>query len=209
MRILMVSHDAFSNALLSAALKSLGHQTVAVANGQDAIDNYRKNYFPVVISEWMMPQVSGLELCRLIRAENAEEFTYIILFIDPEDTPPYTEALKAGADDFIPKPFDENVLVAGLAVAKRILKREDSRRKLAQLIVVCAYCKKPRNDPDYWQQLDKFLMDHPDLQLSHGICPACYENTVRPQLDNIRNNNRLGASRRAAAQVSFQNGSST
>jgi phosphoserine phosphatase RsbU/P len=186
MRILVAEDDVFSRTLLGATLKRLGHDAVVVGDGQEAIETYRSTHFPLVISDWVMPRVDGLELCNLIRAERRQNYTYIILLTVLEGTQNLLEGLKAGADDFITKPFNEDLLVARIMVSERIVNVQNVNRAFAQLIPICSYCKKARNDADYWQRLDEFLMDQPDLQLSHGICPECYENTVRPELDRIK-----------------------
>jgi DNA-binding response OmpR family regulator len=199
MRILVAEDDVFSRTLLGATLKRLGHDPVVVADGQEAIETYRSTHFPLVISDWVMPRVDGLELCNLIREERRQNYTYIMLLTVLEGTQNLLEGLKAGADDFITKPFNEDLLVARIMVSERIVNVQNVNRAFAQLIPICSYCKKVRNDSDYWQRLDEFLLDQPDLQLSHGICPACYENTVRPELDRIRVE-RKAAGRRVSGQ---------
>src|SRR5438874_13320918 len=116
MRILVADDDVFSRTLLSATLKHLAHDPVVAADGQAAIDAYRQTHFPLVISDWMMPRVNGLELCRLIRAEESQKYTYIMLLTVMEGTQSHLEGLRAGADDFITKPFNEDVLVARIMV---------------------------------------------------------------------------------------------
>jgi DNA-binding response OmpR family regulator len=184
-KILLAEDDLFSSALLSATLKRLGHETTVAANGEAAFDEYRKTYFHIVISDWMMPAVDGLALCRLIRELKTPKYTYIILLTALSGSEAYLEGLKAGADDFLTKPLHEQMLAARLAVGERILKVQEVNRQLAQFILICSYCKKARNDEASWEKLEEFLMQQPELQLSHGICPDCYEITVRPQLAQV------------------------
>jgi sigma-B regulation protein RsbU (phosphoserine phosphatase) len=186
MRILIADDDVFSRTLLGATLKRLGHDPVAVADGQEAIETYRKTHFPLIISDWVMPRVDGLDLCRLIRSERRQNYTYIMLLTVMEGTQSHLEGLRAGADDFITKPFNEDVLVARILVGERIVNIQNVNRVLAQLIPICSYCKKARNDSNYWQRLDEFLVNQTDLHLSHGICPECYENNVVPELERLR-----------------------
>jgi sigma-B regulation protein RsbU (phosphoserine phosphatase) len=185
MRILVAEDDVFSRSLLRATLEHLGHEPVVVADGQEAIETYRRIHFPLVITDWVMPRVTGLELCHLIRAERRQDYTYIMLSV-MEGTQSLIEGLTAGADDFITKPFNEAVLEARIIVSERIVSIQNVNRAFARLIPICSYCKKARNDSDYWQRLNEFLLEQPDLQLSHGICPDCYQSTVRPELDRIR-----------------------
>ncbi|HUS11547.1 MAG TPA: response regulator [Pyrinomonadaceae bacterium] len=193
MKILVAEDDVFSRTLLGATLKRLGHDALVVADGQEAIETYRRAHFPLVITDGVMPRVDGLELCNLIRAERRQNYTYIMLLTAMEGTQSLLEGLNAGADDFITKPFNEAVLEARIIVSERIVNIQNVNRAFARLIPICSYCKKARNDSDYWQRLDEFLLDQPDLQLSHGICPECYENTVRPELDRIRLERQAGA----------------
>jgi phosphoserine phosphatase RsbU/P len=186
MKILVVDDDVFSRTLLSATLKRLGYDPVAATDGQEAIETYRKTHFPLVISDWVMPRIDGLELCRLIRAERRQTYTYIMLLTVMEGTHSQLEGLSAGADDFITKPFNEDVLCARILVGDRIGNIQNANRALAQLVPICSYCKKVRNDSDYWQRLDEFLLDQKNLHLSHGICPECYEKTVLPELTKLR-----------------------
>jgi sigma-B regulation protein RsbU (phosphoserine phosphatase) len=186
MRILVAEDEVFSRTLLDAMLKRLGHDPLIVADGQQAIDTYRRTHFSLVISDCVMPRVSGIELCSLIRAERRQNYTYIMLLTLPEETQNLFESLNAGADDFITKPFSEDVLTARIMVSERIVNIQNVNRAFARLIPICAYCKKVRNDSELLKRLDEFLLAHLDLQLSHGICPDCYQTTVRPELENIR-----------------------
>ena len=186
MRILIVDDDLFSRALLDSTLKSLGHETVLASDGQDAFEIFQQSYFHVVISDWMMPKVDGLGLCRLIRDLKTTKYSYIILLTALGGSKAYLEGLKAGADDFLTKPFEEELLAARLAVGERILKVQEVNRQLAQFILICSYCKKARNDEASWEKLEAFLMQQPELKLSHGVCPDCYDRVVRPQLAEAR-----------------------
>jgi len=186
MRILIVDDDLFSRALLDSTLKSLGHETVLASDGQDAFEIFQQSYFHVVISDWMMPIVDGLGLCRLIRDLKTTKYSYIILLTALGGSKAYLEGLKAGADDFLTKPFEEELLAARLAVGERILKVQEVNRQLAQFILICSYCKKARNDEASWEKLEAFLMQQPELKLSHGVCPDCYDRVVRPQLAEAR-----------------------
>jgi len=186
MRILIVDDDLFSRALLDSTLKSLGHETVLASDGQDAFEIFQQSYFHVVISDWMMPIVDGLGLCRLIRDLKTTKYSYIILLTALGGSKAYLEGLKAGADDFLTKPFEEELLAARLAVGERILKVQEVNRQLAQFILICSYCKKARNDEASWEKLEAFLMQQPELKLSHGVCPDCYDKVVRPQLAEAR-----------------------
>ncbi|HEX9998528.1 MAG TPA: diguanylate cyclase [Abditibacterium sp.] len=121
MKILIAEDDMTSRLVLGATLKKLGHEVTATSDGQQAWARLSEEYFPLLISDWMMPDMDGLELCRLIRAANQKQYTYIILLTALGGRNSFLEGLDAGADDFITKPFDEELLAARLRVAERIL----------------------------------------------------------------------------------------
>jgi diguanylate cyclase (GGDEF)-like protein len=121
MKILIAEDDTTSRLLFAATLRKLGHAVTAVENGQKAWEAWRAEAHPLLISDWMMPDMDGLQLCRMIRAEPSLQYTYIILLTALDSKGSYLEGMNAGADDFITKPFDEEHLAARLRVADRIL----------------------------------------------------------------------------------------
>jgi DNA-binding response OmpR family regulator len=120
MKILIADDDDITRLLLGAALTNLGHDVRAASNGREAWDAWQASEFPFVISDWMMPDLDGLEFCRRIRAERRRDYTYIVLLTARSGKTNYLEAMTAGADDFITKPFEEDALAARVRVAERI-----------------------------------------------------------------------------------------
>jgi DNA-binding response OmpR family regulator len=90
--------------------------------------------------------------------------------------------MEAGADDFITKPFDSEQLAARIRVAERILKLQSEVKQLAGLMPICSYCKKIRNDKNYWQQVEEYVGQRTDAKFTHSFCPECYEKAIK-QLD--------------------------
>jgi diguanylate cyclase (GGDEF)-like protein len=121
MKILIAEDDTTSRLLFGATLKKLGHNVTAVEDGRKAWDAWRQDDYPLLISDWMMPNIDGLELCRMVREEHSLQYTYVILLTAMDSKGSYLEGMDAGADDFITKPFDEELLAARLRVAERIL----------------------------------------------------------------------------------------
>lgn len=121
MKILIAEDDTTSRLLFAATLRKLGHTVTAIEDGRKAWEAWQKDEYPLLISDWMMPYIDGLQLCRLIRAEPSLQYTYIILLTALDSKGSYLEGMDAGADDFITKPFDEEQLAARLRVAERIL----------------------------------------------------------------------------------------
>jgi CheY-like chemotaxis protein len=121
MKTLIADDDEITRLLLSSALSRLGHEVHEAVNGHAAWEAWQAGGFSLIISDWMMPDLDGLEFCRRIRAEQHEDFTYIILLTSLSGKTNYLEAMAAGADDFITKPFEKDAFAARVRVAERIL----------------------------------------------------------------------------------------
>ncbi len=121
MQILIAEDDNVSRLILASTLKKLGHEVVAAENGLKALQAYQKDNFAVLISDWMMPGMDGPALCREVRKLSRENYTYIVLLTTLEGKSNYLEAMDAGADDFMTKPFDADQLTGRIHVAARII----------------------------------------------------------------------------------------
>ncbi len=128
MKILIAEDDTTSRLLLGASLRQLGHEVTATVNGEEAWDALQREYFPILISDWMMPDLDGIELCRRIRTSHPERYTYIILLTMMGGKTSYLEGMEAGADDFITKPFDQQQLAARLRAAARVIDLHETLR---------------------------------------------------------------------------------
>jgi CheY-like chemotaxis protein len=128
MDILVADDDRTGRFLLSSALIELGHSVTEVTNGCEAWEAWKREHHQLVISDWMMPGIDGLELCRRIRAQEAEGFAYIILITVRAGKANYLDAMDSGVDDFLRKPFERDRLIARVRVAMRILDLHQSLR---------------------------------------------------------------------------------
>jgi phosphoserine phosphatase RsbU/P len=186
MRILVAEDDKVSRLVLTTGLKRLGHEVIDVGDGQEAWARYEQESLRMVITDWMMPNMDGLELCRLIRSSQRPKYTYLIMLTALGGKENYLEGMKAGADDFITKPFDIDQLNSRLRVAERVLLLQDEVKQLEGLLPICSYCKKIRSDDDSWQAIEIYISKQTDAEFSHGVCPECLEVHVKPQLDELR-----------------------
>ncbi|HMJ07117.1 MAG TPA: response regulator [Chthoniobacterales bacterium] len=128
MKTLIADDDEVTRMLLSAALIKLGHEVHEAKDGREAWEAWQSGQFPLLISDWMMPDIDGLEFCRRLRAEGRAGYTYIILLTSRSGKSNFLEAMTAGADDFITKPFEKDALAARVRVAERILGLHESLR---------------------------------------------------------------------------------
>ena len=121
MNTLIADDDAITRLLLSSALTKLGHTVHEARNGREAWDAWQSGEFPFIITDWMMPDFDGLEFCRRVRTGPRADYTYVVLLTSRSGKTNYLEAMSAGADDFITKPFEKDAFTARVRVAERIL----------------------------------------------------------------------------------------
>lgn len=173
MKILVAEDEPIALRLMEAALTKLGHEAVLAVDGLEAWRAFQKEYFPMVISDRLMPGMDGLALCRAIRSLPREKYTFIIMLTTLGGKANYLDALQAGADDFITKPFDAEQLAARLGVAERILGLRKHVRNLEGLLPICSYCKKIRDEKNAWVRVEEYITARSFARFSHSICPEC------------------------------------
>jgi two-component system chemotaxis response regulator CheY len=121
MRVLIAEDDNISRILLQRSLLQHGHEVVVTCDGAEAWSVCQDSTFDVLVTDWMMPEMDGLELVRRVRAQQAAEYTFIIVLTALSARESFLEGMRAGADDYLTKPLDRNALQARLLVAERIL----------------------------------------------------------------------------------------
>ena len=201
MRILVAEDQAVSRHVLVAVLRKWGYDVMAVQDGTQAWEALQAEDAPqLVILDWLMPCMDGIEICRQIRKSPRTRSIYLILLTARRGQEDKIQGLQSGADDYITKPFNREELRARVQVGIRVLELQGalaqrvreleealSRVKILQgLLPICSYCKKIRNDHNYWQQVEGYISDHSEAQFSHGICPECYALFVQPELDRLQ-----------------------
>ncbi len=137
MKILAVDDDRTSLAITESTLRRLGHDCSTATDGTEAWDLYRSFGPDVVVSDWTMPGLTGVELCRNIRSNAAEAYTYVILVTARGSVEDIFAGMDAGADDYLVKPMHVNDLRTRLIAAKRItdlhVQLGQQRAEMAQL----------------------------------------------------------------------------
>jgi len=199
MRILIAEDDLVSRRVLEATLVRWGYEVVVAVDGEVAWQVLEREDTPrLAVLDRMMPGADGVELCRRVRALGRAEPTYLILLTGCDSTDDVVTGLEAGADDYVIKPFahpelrarvrvGERVVALRASLAQRVRELEAALAQVKQLqgmLPICCYCKKIRDDGNYWQQVEHYIASHSGARFSHGICPECFDSVVKQDLKN-------------------------
>lgn len=206
MRILVAEDEPVTLRILTQALADAGYEVSTAADGLAALKALRAADPPLLaVLDWMMPGLDGVAVIRNVRSVPTTQAPYLIILTSKEGLQDVVEALESGANDFVIKTHDIRELVSRVRVGERVLglqaelarRVEEAEKALAHikrlqgLLPICAYCKKIRDDKDYWQEIEHYIHDHSEADFSHGICPECYKRILLPQMQ--RHERRSGA----------------
>ena len=187
MKVLAVEDDNVSRAVLKKALEGLGHEVIEARDGEEAWAAWLAEKPRVTVSDWQMPKLDGLKLCRRLRAQQGQDYVYFILLTGSHASAHNRRAAsEAGVDDFLTKPIDISALWMRLRVAERILKYTTQVHQLEEMMPMCSYCKKIRDDKNYWQQIESYINERTGTEISHSVCPECYQRVVVPELERLK-----------------------
>lgn len=197
MTVLVADDHEVNRKLLRAILTAVGYDVVEAANGVDALNVLQSASTPLVgLIDWEMPQMEGIEVCRQARALPNTTPLFLILVTVRDTKQDVVAGLLAGANDYITKPFDKTELLARVKVGSEMVELQQTLterveelrealmrvKQLGGLLPICSYCKKIRDDQNYWQAVEAYVGKHSEAQFSHSICPQCYEEKVKPQM---------------------------
>jgi len=190
MRILIADDDVVLRHALRVHLERWSYEVVECADGRQAWSALQAPEPPsLAIIDWSMPGIDGPALCQELRETPSLSGMYVILLTGNQDRKDVIAGLESGADDYITKPCDWEELRARLLIGRRIVGLQQALasrvrelqtaladvRRLSGLLPICAYCKRIRDDKDYWKQIEQYVSEHSDAQFSHGICPECLD----------------------------------
>lgn len=194
MKVLIAEDDVVSRRMLEATLNKWGYDVVVVCDGAAAWQALQHKDAPALaILDWMMPELDGAEVCRLVRARSLTQPPYLMLLTAKGDRADIIEGLRAGADDYVTKPFDRDELRARVQVGVRVVELQQNLanrvrdleealsrvKQLQGLLPICAYCKMIRDDQNYWEKVENYIAKHSDAQFTHSICPDCYDEMMK------------------------------
>lgn len=201
-RVLVAEDDPKTQKALIFLLQRHGYTATAANDGQATLDILSRPDPPtIVLLDWEMPKFNGLDVCRLLRAMPLRRYIYVIMVTARDSAADLLEAFEAGADDFLSKPADTAQLLARMRSGERVLALEERLeariaelehtlgqvRALKRLLPICMYCKKVRDDADYWHEIDAYIHAQAGTDFSHGICPGCVETVVKVEFPSLAN----------------------
>ena len=189
-KVLVVDDDPDVLFATSRIVKKEGFQVITAANAEACLEAISKDCPDLILLDVVMPDISGIDLCRKLKADPEYKSVFIVLLSGMKTgSEEQAEGLDAGADGYIARPISNQELRARVDSLVRILLAERERdrlikelqealseiRQLTGLLPICSYCKKIRDDKGYWVKLEKYLGSHSDAEFTHCICQHCAE----------------------------------
>ena len=200
LQVLVADDDAVSRTVVGAMLKKAGYPVIFAPDGQQAFQALDAGDPPsIALLDWEMPGLQGPEVIQKIRSKQTPTPTYIILLTSRGSYADIVQGLRAGADDYVTKPANEDELTARVSVGTRVVQLQAALaervrsleealanvKALQTLLPMCAYCKSIRNDQNYWEKVETYFTQHSNVSFTHSYCPNCYERFVRPELEAL------------------------
>ena len=200
MNVLVADDDQASRHLLHSILEAEHYKVTEADNGNSALEILASAKDPfVALIDWEMPGMEGTEVCRRTRELVNLQPIHLILLTARDSKSDVVAGLRTGANDYVVKPFNRTELLARVGIGaqmvglqrsltQHIVELEGALRRVKQLsglLPICSYCKKVRDDSNYWQQVESYVMNHSEAQFSHSICPSCYETIVKPEMARL------------------------
>jgi phosphoserine phosphatase RsbU/P len=194
-KLLIAEDDPMSRRLMRAVLTDLQLEILTAGDGEEALECIESDAPAIIMLDWILPRVSGLEVCQKVRQRNSLERPYIVMvtFRDDKDDD-VVAAFDAGADDYITKPIHPRQLQARITGAMRLVLREHALMQeqavlqsalaslcnMPPLVPICSYCRRV-SDGDSWLSADRYLSLRTGVQFTHGLCPTCAPRLMEPK----------------------------
>ena len=175
MKVLAVEDDHVSRAVLCQSLVRLRYEVIEAVDGEQGWEAWLREKPRVVVCDWQMPGIDGLDLCRRLRSQPSQEYIYFILLTARGDSAQNRrDAADAGVDDFMPKPINISALWMRLRVAERILKYTTQLHRLDDADIA-PYYQKNKGRQQLLAADRGYINESTGTEISHSVCPDCYK----------------------------------
>jgi len=206
-KVLVTDDDSNLLLLQTMLLEEAGYQVFQAASGQECLDAVAAHRPDIVLLDVMLPDMTGLDVCRKIKADDTFHGIFVILVSGVLVSPEFqADGLDTGADGYMTKPLNNAEFLARVRSVVRMKRAEDALREqereqnvlisklhkalaeiktLTGFLPICVSCKKIRDDHRYWDHLEAYISKHSDAVLTHGVCPQC-EEVYRAEIARLR-----------------------
>jgi DNA-binding response OmpR family regulator len=193
--------------LWTTILRRAGYEVLEASTGNECLEAVRTHHPDLVLLDVVLPDITGVEVCRQIKGDKNLEDIFVILASGIQVSSEHqADGLDIGADGYIVQPISNREFLARVQAGERIKRAEDALREkerqqqtlvseltaaLAEIktlkgfIPICASCKKIRDDEGYWNLLEAYISKHTDAVFTHGLCPECAE-VYRQQIKTLK-----------------------
>jgi sigma-B regulation protein RsbU (phosphoserine phosphatase) len=188
-KILLADDDRVSVIVLQKLVTTMGYVPVIASDGATALRHLLAADGPkLALIDWMMPEMDGLNVCRMLRQQQDPGYRYVILLTARTEKAHVAEGMQAGADDFVTKPYHPGELETRILAGERILQLQETLatkvneletalsevKTLRGLIPICMFCKKIKDDEKSWQKMEHYIESHTSAHFSHSLCEPCF-----------------------------------
>ncbi|WP_026842330.1 response regulator [Citrifermentans bremense] len=184
---LLVVDDTPENLIILYKILRKEYEVLGANSGKEALLALAENRPDLILLDVMMPEMDGLEVCRILKDDSRYRDIPVIFITALSDEVDESRGFEAGAVDFLSKPVNPVILSHRVAVhlelqsQKEALTRKNQElqealsrvKELSGLLPICMTCKKIRDDQGYWNQLESYISLHSEALFSHGYCPEC------------------------------------
>lgn len=159
--------------LLSKILKHEGYDLVESLEGSQALELVLEKKPDLILLDILMPGLSGLEVCRRLKADPATQSIPVIFLTGQAKPEEILEGFAVGAVDYVTKPFQIPELMARVHVQVELRRAQQEVKTLRGILPTCAHCKKIRDEQGAWNTIESYISQRSEAQFSHGLCPDC------------------------------------
>lgn len=173
--ILVVDDNPENIRVLSALLENHGYDVSACVSGERALAAVHHRKPDLVLLDVNMPGLNGFQVCERMRADSELRRIPVIFLTARTRSEDVINGLAVGAVDYVSKPFQPEELLARVATHIELSRSRLEIHELRDLLPVCAWCHRVREDDGYWESMERYVASHGGPKTTHGICPDCLE----------------------------------